>query len=121
MERVEGVGGFFFKANDPEALSAWYSEHLGISPPPASYDQPVWEQGKGPTVFAPFGPDAWSTPCLGTAGWGINFRVADLDAFADQLRSGGIEVDVDPESYPNGRFAQLQDPEGNAIQLWQPA
>ncbi len=37
----------------------------------------------------------------------------------DQLRAAGIEVEVDAEEYPNGRFAQLTDPEGNAVQLWQ--
>jgi predicted enzyme related to lactoylglutathione lyase len=47
--------------------------------------------------------------------------VTDLDAMVEQLRAAGIEVDVDAEVYPNGRFAQLHDPEGNAIQLWQPA
>jgi len=119
MERVEGIGGFFFRASDPEALAAWYAEHLGVLPPPASYEGQVWTQREGPTVFAPF--PAEDNPFLGPTGWGINFRVGDLDATVAQLRAAGIEVEVDPEAYPNGRFAQLQDPEGNAIQLWQPA
>jgi len=50
----------------------------------------------------------------------INFRVRDLEKMAAQLRERGIAVDVDPEVYPNGRFARLSDPEGNPIQLWQP-
>lgn len=49
----------------------------------------------------------------------INFRVRDLDAMVAQLQATGIEVDVDPNEYPNGRFARLEDPEGNPIQLWQ--
>ena len=49
-----------------------------------------------------------------------NFRVKDLDAMVTQLRAGGIDVKVDPEQYPNGRFARLYDPENNAIELWQP-
>ena len=37
-----------------------------------------------------------------------------------QLRAAGIEV-KDPERYPGlGRFTRLHDPEGNAIELWQP-
>ncbi len=52
--------------------------------------------------------------------WAINFRVRDLDAMVEQLRGDGIHVEVDPETYPNGRFASLHDPEGNPIQLWQP-
>jgi len=50
----------------------------------------------------------------------LNFRVANLDAMIAQLRGAGISIEVDPESYPNGRFARLSDPEGNPIQLWQP-
>ncbi len=51
----------------------------------------------------------------------INFRVRSLDALVSQLRASGIEVSVDAEIYPMGRFAQLADPEGNPIQLWEPA
>ena len=50
----------------------------------------------------------------------INFRVDDLDAMVAQLRSAGETVEVHPERYPNGRFAELRDPDGNNIQLWQP-
>ena len=119
MERVEGIGGFFFKAADPELLGRWYAEHLGVSAPPDAYDAEVWTQAAGATVFAPFGPDHADSPYLGPTGWGINFRVRDLDAMVAQLRDAGIDVEVDPEDYPNGRFAQCHDPEGNAIQLWQ--
>jgi glyoxylase I family protein len=121
MERVNGIGGVFFKSNEPGTLSAWYAERLGVDTPPQSYGGEVWRQDAGPTVFAPFGPEHADSPYLGPSGWGINFRVDDLDAMVDQLRASGLEVDVDTELYPNGRFAQLQDPEGNAIQLWEPA
>jgi glyoxylase I family protein len=121
MERVDGIGGVFFRATDADALSRWYAEHLGVSAPPQSYDEPVWTQDAGATVFAPFGPEHWESPHLGPTGWGINFRVRDLDALVVQLRAAGIAVDVDAEPYPNGRFAQLEDPEGNAVQLWEPA
>jgi glyoxylase I family protein len=121
MHRVEGIGGFFFKGVDAEGLSRWYADHLGVTSPPDSYGGAVWEQAAGPTVLAPFGAEHWESPYLGPAGWGINFRVADLDGFVAQLRAAGIAVDVDPETYPNGRFASLHDPEGNAVQLWQPA
>jgi predicted enzyme related to lactoylglutathione lyase len=121
MERVDGIGGFFFKADDADSLGRWYAEHLGIGSPPEERDAPVWEQAAGPTVFAGFGQEHWESPYLGPPGWGINFRVGNLDAMVAQLRAGGIEVEVDAEPYPNGRFANLHDPEGNAIQLWEPA
>jgi glyoxylase I family protein len=119
MEKVNGIGGVFFLAKHPEALSRWYHEHLGVDPTPPSYDATPWRQDAGPTVFAPF-PE--STTYFGEARrtWMVNFRVRDLDAMTAQLREAGIEVDVDPEPYPNGRFARIHDPEGNPIELWQP-
>ena len=50
----------------------------------------------------------------------INFRVNNLNAMVKQLQAAGIAVTVDPENYPNGRFARLYDPEGNPIELWEP-
>ena len=119
MERVEGIGGFFFRAHDPAKLAAWYDTHLGVNPVPTSYDAPSWETKAGTTVFAPFAQD---TGYFGKASqaWMINFRVASLDRMAAQLRASGITVEIDAETYPNGRFAQLSDPEGNPIQLWEP-
>ena len=60
---------------------------------------------------------------FGDAGhtWAVNFRVDDLAAMVEQLRDAGVVVEVDPETYPNGTFADLHDPEGNPVQLWQPA
>ncbi len=121
MERVDGIGGFFFKAADAASLGRWYEAHLGVGESPTSYEAEVWTQQAGPTVFAPFGAEHGDSPHLGPTGWGLNFRVGNLDAMVDQLRAAGIEVEVDDEVYPNGRFAQLRDPEGNAVQLWQPA
>nr|WP_277602456.1 VOC family protein [Parahaliea mediterranea] len=120
MEKVSGIGGLFFRAKDPDALSRWYEAHLGVLPVPASYDQAPWQQAAGPTVFAPFARD---TEYFGRAAqaWMVNFRVRDLDAMIQQLRSAGIEVVPDQEQYPNGRFARLHDPEGNPIELWEPA
>ena len=70
-------------------------------------------------MFAPFPQDSEMIgPPKHT--WMLNFRVDDLDAMVDQLRGAGETVDVDHERYPNGRFAELRDPEGNGIQLWQP-
>ena len=117
MERVTGIGGVFFRARDPEALSAWYETHLGITRTPTSYESPVWLQEPGPTIFAPMADSEIFRP---GAQLFVNFRVNDLDAMVDQLKRAGVAVDPDPETYPNGRFASLEDPEGNQIQLWQP-
>jgi glyoxylase I family protein len=119
MQRVTGIGGLFFRAKDPTGVAQWYKENLGIDLVPEDYNQQPWSQAAGPTAFAPFPND---TEYFGKAGksWMVNFRVSDLDAMVEQLRRAGIEVSVDPEIYPNGRFARLYDPEGNPVELWEP-
>ena len=120
MPRVTGIGGFFFRACDPEGLARWYTEHFGIDPVPGDYAIMPWRQEAGPTVFAPFRAE---TEHFGDVArqWMLNLRVIDLDGLVAALRAAGIEVTVDPEAYPNGRFARLSDPEGNPLELWEPA
>ena len=119
-ERVLGIGGLFFRSRDPKKLAQWYQLHLGIAPVPADYGDPVWQQAAGPTVFTAFAMD---TDYFGSKqqAWMVNFRVRSLDAMVAQLQKSNIEVKVDPQKYPNGRFARLHDPEGNPIELWEPA
>lgn len=119
MEKVSGIGGFFFRARDPAGLAAWYETHFGINRIGATYDDPAWRQEAGTTAFAPFRLESdYFGPAEKT--WAINFRVRHLAAMVDQLQKAGIAVAVDPETYPNGRFATLRDPEGNRVELWQP-
>jgi predicted enzyme related to lactoylglutathione lyase len=118
-ERVTGIGGVFFRARDPKALAQWYQDHLGVFLTPRSKDDPVWNQQAGPTAFSPF-PEKTNYFGDSTKQWMLNFRVTDLDKMARQLEAAGIEVKVDPTTYPNGRFARTHDPEGNPIELWQP-
>ena len=120
MEKVAGIGGFFFRAHDPVALGRWYQKNLGISLTPTSNEGSVWQQEAGPTSFTPF-PEKSGYFGDPNKVWMMNFRVHDLDKMVAQLRGGGIEVKVDPQSYPYGRFARLHDPEGNPIELWQPS
>ena len=112
-ERVTGIGGVFFRARDPKALAQWYHDHLGVT-------GQVWNQEAGPTSFTTF-PEKTTYFGDSTKQWMLNFRVSDLDKMARQLEAAGIDVKVDPKTYPNvGRFARIHDPEGNPIELWQP-
>ena len=119
-EKVQGIGGFFFRAADPKMLGRWYFENLGIAMAPTSKDDTPWRTEAGVTAFTPFSK---TSKYLGppTQAWMMNFRVRDLDRMVAQLRARGVDVEVDAESYPYGRFARLHDPEGNPIELWQPA
>jgi len=118
-ERVDGIGGFFFRSKSPKTLAQWYRDHLGFTLTPADYKSESWQQLAGPTVFQPFPAN---TTYFGSAdhSFMLNFRVKNLDAMVAQLRRAGIAVEVDPKTYSNGRFARLADPEGNPIQLLQP-
>jgi predicted enzyme related to lactoylglutathione lyase len=123
MERVTGIGGIFFKAKDPKALAAWYREHLGLDATDFGaifrwQDDPA--AATAVTVWAPF-PEDTKYFAPSTAAFLINFRVRDLDAMLAQLRSAGVEVDERVSSEENGRFGWAMDPEGNRIELWEPA
>ena len=117
MAKVTGIGGIFFRVRDPEALTAWYRRHLGITQP----DVAVWMQEAGPTVFSPFRADSdYFAP---DRQWMLNLRLDDLSAMIAQLRAAGIAVETRTDwdgdgSY--GSFARIHDPEGTPIELWQP-
>lgn len=113
---VTGIGGFFFRARDPEALGAWYREHLNVGSAPHG----VWETEAGPSVFAPFPADTDYFPA--DRPWMLNLRVEDLDGLCASLREGGVEVitNADWDMPGVGRFARIHDPEGNPIELWEP-
>jgi catechol 2,3-dioxygenase-like lactoylglutathione lyase family enzyme len=123
---VLGVGGIFFRAQDPEALSAWYLEHLGVGPGKAvdgagAPDEWSWMAQGGQLVFAPFesGTDHWADDKQ----FMLNFRVSDLDGLLEQLAASGVAVIAKPEwdSPGVGRFRRIHDPEGNPIELWEAA
>lgn len=117
MERVQGIGGYFLRAADPKAQAAWYRDCLGLD----ADEHGLWQQGEGPTVFATFeqetdylGPRSQQTM--------LNFRVHDLDAMLTQLRAKGANVREATQDLPGvGRFGWVVDPEGNRIELWEPA
>ena len=114
MARVTGIGGLFFRSKDPEALAAWYDQHLLRRTNP--YE---WTQDAGPTVFAPFKSD--STYFAADRQYMLNMRVEGLDEMIATLTAAGIAVETRPEwDGEYGKFARIHDPEGNPIELWQP-
>jgi predicted enzyme related to lactoylglutathione lyase len=115
MERVLGVGGYFIRAADPEALGAWYRECLGLD----ADEHGLWSQEVGSTVFATFDSetDYFGSRAQQTM---INFRVRDLDAMLAQLRAAGADVAEETQDMDGvGRFGWVSDPEGNRLELWE--
>ena len=123
MKRVTGIGGIFFKANDPKALSAWYRDHLGLDV--TEWGGAIIKWGgegseAGLTVWSPFAADTdYMQPS--TSPFMVNFRVDDLDALLAALRQEGCNVIDKTETSEQGKFGWVLDPEGNKIELWQPA
>ena len=122
MERVNGIGGVFFKARDPKKLATWYRDHLGIQSK-GGYADFVWREKDKPdrvgrTVWALF-PTNTSYFGSSAAPMMINYRVANLEQLLAQLRSKGVAIEkVQEQDY--GRFAWITDPEGNRVELWEP-
>ena len=122
--KVTGIGGVFFKAKDPEALAAWYQEHLGLEVHHSTMATFEWKELPEPhavaqTVWAAF-PE--STDHLGpvSARCMINYRVRGLDTLLERLRHAGVRVQDGVEEYDYGRFAWILDSEGNRVELWEP-
>jgi predicted enzyme related to lactoylglutathione lyase len=107
------------KARDPKALSAWYAKHLGIPLQDGgtlAFDGP---ESLGMTVFAHFPTD---TKYFGAGPQQsmVNFRVDDLEKLLLQLAAEGVPIDPKRDEAPYGKFAWIEDPEGNRIELWEP-
>lgn len=122
MGRVTGLGGVFFKAQDPERLYGWYEQHLGLRRENGAVffrwrdkelDQP------GTTVWSLFPQDTkYFEPSA--ASLMLNYRVDHIDELLAALRAAGVPVDERREDSEYGRFAWITDPEGNRIELWEP-
>ena len=120
---VIGIGGLFFRSKDPEALTAWYRDTLGIGAglgANAARDAPYWSTTAGPVVLQPFAAnsDYFATDST----YMLNLRVDDLDGMLADFDRKGIAYQTNPvwDDPAYGRFARLHDPEANPIELWQP-
>jgi predicted enzyme related to lactoylglutathione lyase len=131
MKRVTGVGGIFFKSENPKQLYEWYEKHLGIQR--ESHGQCAtfhWREpqagggaepgSEGLTTWAIF-PQTTKYFGASKAGFMLNYRVDNLDALLEDLKASGIEIDPHREDADYGRFAWITDPDGNRIELWEPS
>lgn len=123
MKKVTGIGGIFFKCQDPDKMKEWYSKHLGLitdqygalfefrktdKPDEKAYLQ--WSTFKKDTDY--FNPSQKE--------FMINYRVHDLVALKKQLEAEGVEICDEIESFEYGKFLHIMDAEGNKIELWEP-
>jgi len=120
MKRVIGIGGIFFKAENPKQLAAWYEKHLGIDFGGKTYsDFQFQKREKGWTAFSLFQQDTqYFDPSAKE--FMLNLRVENLDSLLETLRGEGVHVFDEKEDAEYGKFGWILDPEGNKIELWQP-
>ena len=121
--KVVGVGGVFFKSEDPQRLNDWYAQHLGMNTneygATFEFRNSLIPEQKDHLQFSPFPKDTkYFDPS--TKPFMINFRVEDLRSLLKDLKNAGVVQigEIVEESY--GLFAHIMDPEGNKIELWQP-
>jgi predicted enzyme related to lactoylglutathione lyase len=125
MAKVTGIGGVFFKSTgDHKKLAEWYSRNLGMPLEPWGGAILKWPDDKsddrGLTVWHVADKSTeWFAPA--TAGFMINYRVDSMAEMLAQLQRNGVEIWKGPESHENGTFAWILDPDGNKVELWEPA
>ncbi|MDL2227758.1 VOC family protein [Odoribacter sp. OttesenSCG-928-L07] len=123
MKRVTGIGGIFFKCEDPAKMREWYKTHLGLNT--NDYGTVFeWHQGadntkKGFTQWSPFSNKTnYFEPS--TKEFMINYRVENLEALVEVLKKEGVTILDEIDVYEYGKFIHILDIEGNKIELWEP-
>ena len=123
MKKVTGLGGVFFKSNDPKAMNEWYAKNLGLATSEwgATFD---WRQADDP---AKMGSTAWCTFPKDTKYFNpsdkpfmINYRVDNIVALVQELKKDNVTIVDEIVDSEFGKFVHILDPEGNAIELWEP-
>lgn len=123
MKRVTGIGGLFFKTENPEETKDWYKKHLGIESGPYAgvfeWRHAEDQNKKGFTVWGPFSADTeYFQPS--EKEFMFNYRVDDLEKLLEVLEEEGVEVVGEMEEYDYGKFGWIMDPNGQKIELWEP-
>jgi predicted enzyme related to lactoylglutathione lyase len=123
MAKILGIGGVFFKAKDPQKLSKWYKQYMGLDID-ASFNGSTFSLKQAPdnaySVWSPFKADTtYFEPSQKE--FMINFIVDDVEQLLKQAELGGAQVHGKQEEEPFGIFGWFSDPDGNKIELWQPS
>jgi predicted enzyme related to lactoylglutathione lyase len=124
MKKVTGLGGIFFKCDDPKKMKDWYTENLGIEN--SDYGTMFqWREMDDPektkyTVWSPFAANTkYFEPS--TKDFMINYIVENIEALVDELKNAGVTIVDEIATYEYGKFVHILDPEGNKIELFEPA
>lgn len=121
IKRVTGIGGLFFKTENPEKLKQWYKKHLGFNVD--DYGCTFWwndmHHQKASTQWSPFKKDTtYFSPSK--KDYMFNYRVENLVDLLSKLKAEGVTIVGEMEEYEYGKFGWILDLEGNKIELWEP-
>jgi predicted enzyme related to lactoylglutathione lyase len=121
--KAKGIGGIFFKCQDPEMVKKWYEEHLGLKTTEYGSTFEFRKSGKpdeiGYLQWSPFAEDTdYFDPS--PKQFMINYRVENLEELVEELRDNGVIILDEIETYEYGKFVHILDPEKNKIELWEP-
>lgn len=124
MKKVTGIGGIFFKSQDPAKMRAWYQKHLGLNTNEYGATFEWYEADdnnkKAQTEWSPFDEKTkYFAPSQKE--FMINYRVANLVELVEELKKEGVTILDEIASYDYGKFIHIMDMEGNKIELWEPA
>lgn len=123
MRKVTGLGGVFFKSENPQRMNEWYAKNLGLEAGEygATFE---WRQAddpskKGSTAWCAFQQNTkYFDPS--TKPFMINYRVENLVALLDELKKDNVTIVDEISEFDYGKFVHILDPEGNIIELWEP-
>jgi len=119
--KVQGIGGIFFKCENPQKVKDWYSENLGLVTDEygSLFEfRNADDQQKNYLQWSPF--DAGTTYFKPSEKeFMINYRVGDLEKLVEELKKNGVTILDEIETYEYGKFVHIMDPEGNKIELWE--
>ena len=123
IKRVHGVR---YQVKDVARSVAFYTQHLGfkveIQAPPAFANVSLGEaqillSGPGASGSRPMPDGQRQEP----GGWNrVVLKVADLHALIAELKKADIRFRNEMETGPGGRQIQIEDPDGNPIELFEP-
>ena len=124
---VQGVHGVRYQVKDVSRSVAFYTTHLGFTlehqqlPAFASVsfgDTRILLSGPGASGSRPMPNGQQQEP----GGWNrVVLRVNDLPAFIETLKRAGVHFRNDIETGPGGKQIQIEDPDGNPLELFEPA
>lgn len=123
IKRVTGIGGIFFKCQDPVEMRNWYRDHLGlVTNEYGSLFEFRESENPGKKAYLQWSTFSTESKYMEPSqkDFMINYRVDDLEKLVPLLKAEGVQVLDEIETYDYGKFVHVLDPEGNKIELWEP-